>query len=781
MVEAMPINSVTDFLDRSFILGTPDRPEDMLLFSDSRGGLDRFIEVINHTKPGNYNTAVPTSVVKVIANVLRSNPRLLKVEFGDCDTLWRWLVKNDYFRICLLISSLNKGNRFEIPINAVDPITGDSVVTDHRFIPSPKMLHMLILIGESMDFHNVKTIENMLHVLVKQRPGNPDSNTAYYLLKSIVKICETIENPDFSYLNNLPDIDLPNYQDKSPLQIALESEWMEMAELLVEKLGADFNYVSCASLPEISVNYVEKCRYLYTIKSNVTKIGEYEKECRVCSETMEPSEAYRMVGCCKKIMHSECLRKYLNRTNSPTCIFCNVSKFEEEVLAAIPNTVFKRRWPRTRTYSDTVTASETTENASDFLKEIVVTHEDLSRVLQWHIPSAEYEHSEIINDERENDSDELDHSITNLLHHGHVPASMSGWYPESGIRFFSFIDSQNAEASPSELFSVSFNGQQHHHIRPNHTMISPQPRYIPLSVPLPSQNLRQSNHQQVLETRRHRSRFQYPQFQHRSSAGGYTQPETPNQRVRRVNPSAVEAPRPTPVAIFGSYGIDGVTRLSPYTEQTHRYSTIRMEDHIVYLSMVKNFEIENMFITNARIYRQYYSSTITSPETYKCITDEKMTRLLLNINGLVETANIRNSDGFDRFVQGISSCIADSCFRPSNNDLARDKLKQYISRSLIERAQRNILIRVLRTYQEREFMDRLREANTISSFSRSVWLRFREEHVSNNCAISRLLHSILLIGPIVEGSDHERICSNWVDDMMKVLSLVLSVVEILVQ
>ena len=106
-----------------------------------------------------------------------------------------------------------------------------------------------------------------------------------------------------------------------------------------------------------------------------------------------------------------------------------MSKFEEEVLATIPNTVFKRKWPRTRTYSDTVITSETAENAFDFLKEIVVTNEHVSRVLQWHIPSAEYEHSEIINDERENDSDELDHSITDLLHHGHVPASMSGWYP----------------------------------------------------------------------------------------------------------------------------------------------------------------------------------------------------------------------------------------------------------------------------------------------------------------------------------------------------------------
>lgn len=691
-VESMPFYGVASFLDSAlgFAPIMPNLPD------NPRQDLDRFLRAVKCTKPGDYNTTIPMSVAKGITKVLQNNPRLLRVGCGDCDTLWRWLVKNNYFRICLLISSLDKHNMWEIPINAVDPITGDSVLTDHRFIPSPKMLHMLITTGERMDFYNAETIENMLHVLVKKRPGSPDSNTAYDLLKSIVRICETIADTDLSYLNNLPDIDLPDRQNKRPLQIVLESGWMEMAELLVEKLGADFNCISCSSLPERAMNYIEKCKSLYTIKSNVTKIDEVEKECRLCCGAMESSEAYRLVGCCKKLMHSECLRKYLSRTDTPTCIFCNISRFEEDVLAAIPNTVYKSKWPRVRTYSEVVTARDTPENVFGFLKEIVVTHEDVSRVLQWHIPSVE------------SDADESDHPVTALPFGRRVNSSAStidastslgGLYPESGIWFSSFTDTQDADAIPVDFFPVS--------------SIPRQPRAL----------------------------------------------------------------------VFGSYGIDGTIRCCPSAEHTRRYSTIRMEDHIVYRNMVKNFEDENVSIAIARIYRQEYLSTITSPGAYKSIIGERMTRLLLDINNLVETADIHNSEGFNRFIDGVSNCIANNFFSGYNINLARGKFMQYIRRSLIERAQRNILIRILSAHQDTEFRDRLRGANTISSFYRSIWLRFREEHLSNNYALLYLSRSILSIGPIMGASDHERMffMNNWVDDMLKIFSLVFNVVENLVK
>lgn len=695
MVETMPFYNVTGVgvLENAIDVAFDIRPH------NPRQDLDRFIKAVKCTKPGDYNTAIPPSVVKGIAKILQSNPRLLKVGCGDCDTLWRWLVKNDYFKICLFIA-FDKQNRWEIPINTVDPITGDSVLTDCRFIPSPKMLHMLITTGESMDFHNTKTIENMLHVLVKKRPGSPDSNIAYKFLKSIINTCETIENPDFSYLNNMPDIDLPNSQHKRPLQIALESEWIEMAELLVEKLGADFNLVSCIALPVKSVNYIGKCKSLYTIKSNVTEIDEIDKECRICSGDMEFSKAYRLVGCCKKIMHSDCLRKYLSRTNTPKCIFCNMFKFEENVLAAIPNTVYKSKWPKVRTYSEAVAARETAENTSGFLEDVVVTHEDLSRVLQWHIPLAEYESDDEREINVENDAEEPDHPVTALLHqrpvHTSASISLGSRYPEPRVRFSSFTVSQDTDPSPLEVLSISSTT--------------------------------------------------------------------------------------TPVIIFGSYGIDGVMRFNPSSEHIHRYSTIRMEDHIVYRNTVTNFENENVSINIARIYRQEYISTITSPGAYKCITGETMARLLLDINGLVETADIHNSDGFDKFAEDVSSCISNSCFIPYNVNLARDKLMQYTRRTLIERAQRNILNRVLSGHQEREFMDRLRGSNTINSSARSIWLRFREEHLSNYYAIFHLSRSIMSLGPIAGGSDHERICflNNWVDDMVKIFSIICTVVEKLV-
>ena len=334
--------------------------------------LKTFVEAIRHTNFGYYNTIVPQFVVDKIRKAIHGNSTLLKVGYDDCDTLWRWLVKNDHYNICLLIFK-NWDIGCDIPINAVDPVTGDSVLTDHRFTLSPEMFDLLITNDERMDFYNTMTRENLLHVLVKKRPGNLENKQAYNLLGFLVKKCETMSTP---FLEYIPDIDLVNHQGKSPLQIALESEWMEMAKLLVKKLGADFNCVTYSSLPRKSKEYIEKCRSLHTIKSNVFEIDDSDKECSFCTEDMEPGKAYRMVTCCNKMVHSECLRKYLTRTKNPKCILCNSSNFEKEVLAAIPNTVFKSKWPRVRD--------------ADFQEGIIGS---LLEVLQRHIPSIQYENN----------------------------------------------------------------------------------------------------------------------------------------------------------------------------------------------------------------------------------------------------------------------------------------------------------------------------------------------------------------------------------------------------
>lgn len=130
-----------------------------------------------------------------------------------------------------------------------------------------------------------------------------------------------------------------------------------------------------------------------------------------------------------------------------------------------------------------------------------------------------------------------------------------------------------------------------------------------------------------------------------------------NQPPRTVGFCSSCVPGITPV--FGIYDIDGAPRLTASVEHYRQYSTIRVEDRIFYHSRVAQFKSENESVNKAKISRQELSF-ITFPGVYKCITTETASALLFDINDLVDTIDIYTSEGFDRFVAGVSSCIANT-------------------------------------------------------------------------------------------------------------------------
>ena len=85
-----------------------------------------------------------------------------------------------------------------------------------------------------------------------------------------------------------------------------------------------------------------------------------------------------------------------------------------------------------------------------------------------------------------------------------------------------------------------------------------------------------------------------------------------------------------------------------------------MEDRIFCHSRVAQFKSENESVNKAKIFKQQKLSFTTFPGVYKCITTETASALLFDINDLVDTIDIYTSEGFDRFVAGVSSCIANT-------------------------------------------------------------------------------------------------------------------------
>ena len=281
--------------------------------------------------------------------ILLSDPFLLFSKYGDCDTVWRWLIKNDYFLIIKFIlkeaSGGEFGYRWLIPSNQYDEHDGSTIFTDYSLCLTARLFHLLFTdSGEKLHLHNRKTNETVLHLLLKQ-DTTQGKETALEILKKTV----TENSMDL-------DPDLIDFTGRTALHYALERGTLRAAELLVERIGADWD-LAMVSVPPVSnqtlasghpecAEFLQKCKEKYSIKPNSKGCGD---TCSICMDEINDS-AYLM-RCCANTLHTDCLRKYLARAEAPSCTICrrDICEGEDKDLCnSVPNTVFKSKWEEKR-------------------------------------------------------------------------------------------------------------------------------------------------------------------------------------------------------------------------------------------------------------------------------------------------------------------------------------------------------------------------------------------------------------------------------------------------
>ena len=279
---------------------------------------------------------------QMLRSILHSDPFLLFNEYEGCDTVWRWLIRHDYFLIIefILDEAIGQyGISWCIPSNRFDKNDGSTIFTDHSLILTARLFHLLFTESEEkLHLYNKETNETVLHKLVKQ---DLRKNTALEILRTIV-----VENSmDL-------DPDLIDFAGKTALHYALERGNLRTAELLVERIGADWD-LAMVSDPPVSnetlasrhpecVEFLQKCKDKYSIKPNSEGCWE---TCSICLSKIKGS-AYLM-QCCANKLHTACLRKYLARAEAPSCTVCRRDIREgvdKDLYDRVPNTVFKSKW-----------------------------------------------------------------------------------------------------------------------------------------------------------------------------------------------------------------------------------------------------------------------------------------------------------------------------------------------------------------------------------------------------------------------------------------------------
>nr|BDT63238.1 MAG: wsv222-like protein [Hemigrapsus takanoi nimavirus]GBG35331.1 wsv222-like protein, paralog 1 [Hemigrapsus takanoi nimavirus] len=298
---------------------------------------------------------------QTLFRILLLNPSLLFNEYEGYDTVWRWLIKYDYFLIIRFV--LNKasggeyGIRWHIPSNRYDKNNGSTIFTDHSLPLTARLFNLLFTMsGEKLHLYNKTTYETVLHILVKQNTIQ-GKETAFNILNNIVADNSMDLDPD-----------LIDFAGRTALHYALERGELRVAELLVERIGADWDlglnrslFVSNETLdsrhPEC-VEFLQKCREKYSIKPNSEGGGE---TCVICQDEIEAS-TYSM-RCCKVKLHTVCLRKHLARAEAISCLLCRqeiCKDKDKDLYDSIPNTVFKSKWEKERAHREAAAASAST-------------------------------------------------------------------------------------------------------------------------------------------------------------------------------------------------------------------------------------------------------------------------------------------------------------------------------------------------------------------------------------------------------------------------------------
>lgn len=299
---------------------------------------------------------------RTLHRILSENPHLLFSEYEDCDTVWRWLIKHDYFLIIKFVLNMANegkyGTGWPIPSNQYDKKNGSTIFTDHTLYLTTKLFHLLFAkSGEKLHLYNKTTNETVLHILVKKNTIQ-GKETAFDILKNIVAENSMDLDPD-----------LIDFAGKTALHYALERGELGVAELLVERIGADWDLGMKSALsvsnetlasrhPEC-VKFLQKCRENYSIKPNSEGGGE---TCVICLNEIEAS-AYAM-RCCSVKLHTTCLRKHLARAEALSCLICR-QEICKDLYNSVPSTIFKSKWEKEMAQRHAATASVVTSDATD--------------------------------------------------------------------------------------------------------------------------------------------------------------------------------------------------------------------------------------------------------------------------------------------------------------------------------------------------------------------------------------------------------------------------------
>ena len=294
-----------------------------------------------------YNETRQLSIAEedTLYRILFTYPGLLFKKYRGYDTVWRWLIKNDYYVIIKYIlenaTGGSYGIRWYIPSNRYNGNNGSTIFTDPSLFLTEKLFKLLFTMsGEELYHYNKMTNETVLHIQVKQNTPQ-GKEAAFNILKNIVAENSTDLDPD-----------LIDFAGRTALHYALERGELRMAELLVERVGADWD-LGVKSAPSVSnetlasrhpecVDFLQKCRKKYSVKPNSVGDGE---TCVICLDKIE-TFAYSM-KCCKIKLHTVCLRNYLARAQTPTCVSCRQEIYEDKDLYdSIPNTIFKSKWEK---------------------------------------------------------------------------------------------------------------------------------------------------------------------------------------------------------------------------------------------------------------------------------------------------------------------------------------------------------------------------------------------------------------------------------------------------
>lgn len=278
-----------------------------------------------------HHVEIQKDVKKIINNLLDSHPNLLslpppKALMGvgeECDTLWRWLIKNDHLSVITHVAFSSVSKNWTIPTNKIDQNNGSSLFTDPTITMSYEMFCTLHgMTGEMFNgIVNKMTNESVLHILAKKNDvyGN---GMALKIMKEVV--VDSSDNID-------PDL-VDKVEGKTALDYALSRGDTIMARLLVGAFGADWGQAENKidkNTTECVKNFLNECRLLYGITPNApVEMVNDSSICVVCLESIK-EDMYKM-DCCGNVLHTECLRKSLRRpVGGASCMFCRKTLCDE--------------------------------------------------------------------------------------------------------------------------------------------------------------------------------------------------------------------------------------------------------------------------------------------------------------------------------------------------------------------------------------------------------------------------------------------------------------------